>query len=186
MRMNKTLIWIMLFAFIASVATVGFADSRDLTYKSIKELKDINPEDLAADDTMLVYDDSTEDVKNIPMGSLLSNRAGASSMASSSTNILPADIPYIVLRKYIGGDGGLDETAGGTHLQDGIAGQVLVLVAAAVDTDGSWIVTPDTSLTIDTLTFDAAGETTTLLYVDDTIGWIVIGSTGTTIALEIV
>ena len=41
MRMNKTLIWVMLFAFVAVFATQGFADSRDLTYKSIEELSDV-------------------------------------------------------------------------------------------------------------------------------------------------
>jgi len=108
----------------------------------------------------------------------------ASTVASSSTQLAPSSLPYVVLRKYAGGNNSLDETDGGTRLQNGTSGQVLVLILQEVDTDGSWIVTPETSLTISSLTFDAQGETTTLLYVDDTIGWIYIANYGTTISLK--
>ena len=185
MRMNKTLIWVMLFAFVAVFATQGFADSRDLTYKSIEELSDVLIKNTAPeDDEVLVYDDSTENVKKMTLGSLLSNRTGASSMASSSTVMAPSDLPYTILRKYIGGNSGLDETGDGTNLPDGKAGQVIVLLAMEVDTNGSWVVTPDTSVAIDYLTFDAQGETTTLLFVDSTTGWVVVGNYGTTVTIN--
>lgn len=174
----------------------AFASGNDLAYKNITELETMTQSE--SGDYVPVYDASTDSVKkmdaNNPSGTgdvtfrtslIAAGRINAAStMASSSTNVAPSNLPYMIIRKYIGGGGGLDLTDGGTRLPDGISGQILVLIAQEVGTGGSWIVTPYTSLTISSLTFDAQGETTTLMYVDDTIGWVYIANYGTTISLK--
>jgi len=194
MRKGLSLILACVLAF--AFAAGAFASDNDLAYLGFGELESMTV--TASGDKVPVYDSSTDDVKAMDANNpaiagdqtfrtslLAMGRVNAaSSAASSSTNLAPSTLPYVVLRKYIGGNSGLDETDGGTRLPNGIPGQVLVLIAMDVDTNGSWIVTPVTSLTVTTLTFDAAGETTTLLYVDDTIGWTIIANLGTTVVFE--
>lgn len=190
--------WISLLAVAAILFATGpaFASSNDLAYKGITELETITQAE--SGDYVPVYDASTDNVKKMDATAqsttgdltfrtdlLAAGRVNAaSSMASSSTAIGEGDLSYVVLRKYIGGNSSLDETDGGTHLPDGTPGQVLIIIAMDVDTDGSWIVTPDTSVTLTTITFDAAGETVTLLYVDDTIGWTLIANEAATVVFE--
>lgn len=139
------------------------------------------------DDNVTVTSDAITTVGDVIFRtSLLAvGRVGAAStVASSSTNLAPASLPYSVLTKFICGAGGLDLTDGGTRLQNGTKGQMLVLICGGVLTGGSWIVTPVTSSTLTTITFDAAKETATLTYFDDTTGWVLIGSEGATIAYD--
>lgn len=105
----------------------------------------------------------------------------ASSLASSATNLGAWSVPYVFVRKSIGGDSGLDETDGGTRLPNGYDGQVIVFYIGSCMTGGSWIVTPVTRTGFNYITFDAVGETVTLLYVNDTIGWIIIANEGATV-----
>lgn len=107
---------------------------------------------------------------------------GASSVNSSSTNLSAAQISYSLIRKRIGGGGGLDSTDGGTRLRNGTAGQMITFIITTVQSGGSWILTPVTKTGFSTLTFDTANDVATLLYVDDTVGWIIISQTGCTIA----
>lgn len=194
MGKRKLLSLVLVFAFIA---TTAFASGNDLAYKKITELETATT--VASGDYTVVYDASTDTVKKVDANSpaaisgdvtfqtslIAAGRVNAaSSAASSSTNLAPTSLPYVVFRKYIGGDSGLDETDGGTRLPDGTSGQVIVFIAADVMTNGSWIVTPVTSATISTITFDAVGETATLLYVDDTIGWIVIANEAATVVVK--
>lgn len=190
--MKRTMLWVLFLMF--AVASVGFADDYDLAHKRLGELQTLT--EAASGDLVPVYDTSARVVKTMDAGALktagdltfqstllaMGRANAASTAASSSTNLAPSSLPYVVFRKYIGGSGGLDASPG-TTLPDGTTGQVLVLIAQEVDAGGSWLVTPATSLTISSLTFDAQGETTTLLYVDDTIGWIVLANYGTTIAI---
>jgi len=192
--MKKLLSLFLVLAFV--MAPVAFASDNDLAYLGFNELDSITTAETG--DKTPVYDSSTDTVKAMDASNpavagdvtfrtslLAAGRVNAAStVASSSTQLAPSSLPYVVLRKYAGGNNSLDETDGGTRLQNGTSGQVLVLILQEVDTDGSWIVTPETSLTISSLTFDAQGETTTLLYVDDTIGWIYIANYGTTISLK--
>lgn len=105
---------------------------------------------------------------------------GASTVASSSTNLLPANLPYVLLRKFVSGGGGLDTTPG-TTLQNGTIGQVLVLQIAGLMAGGTWVLTPTTKTGFTSITFDTKGDTVTLLYVDNTIGWIVVANGGAVI-----
>ena len=63
-------------------------------------------------------------------------------------------------------------------LQNGTAGQIL---AMSVTTDGgAGVVTPVTATGWVTATLTVVGDGLTVMYVDDTVGWVVLGSYGTT------
>ena len=64
-------------------------------------------------------------------------------------------------------------------LADGIPGQTLTI---HLDTDGggSGTLTPATSSNWSTILFADAGDQATLLYVDDTVGWLIISVFGLT------
>lgn len=65
-------------------------------------------------------------------------------------------------------------------LANGTAGQVITLMTVGVGTAVT-TVTPATSTSWASLILDANTETVTLRYVDSTIGWLVVYSTGATI-----
>lgn len=96
----------------------------------------------------------------------------ASSAASSSTLLVPANLPFVHLTKYTNGAGSLDLVPG-TTLQNGTKGQVLVLEMGYVNTNGGWKVTPTTKTGFVSFTLSAKGAMVNLLYVDDTMGWII-------------
>lgn len=69
-------------------------------------------------------------------------------------------------------------TAGGSvaiTLADGTPGQVLQIIAADANTA---TLTPDTSTGWATCVFDDAGDRATFYYVNDTVGWIILGTSG--------
>ena len=190
MKIRYLLVLVLL---VGCFGLLAHADDLDFAQLGLHELA--TSTEAESGDLLLIYDASSKRGKTMDAanpvvagdvtfrGDLLANgrKGGASTVSSSSTALAPASLPYTVVRKCIGGAGGLDETDGGTRLQNGTAGQVLVLVAITVEGSGTWIVTPDLSLTFNTLTFDAVGETTTLLYINDVVGWIVMASEGTTV-----
>ena len=59
------------------------------------------------------------------------------------------------------------------------AGKILTLVA--VERTGTVTITPDTSTGWACATMDANGETLTIQYIDDTVGWVIVGISGTTV-----
>jgi len=190
-----------MFSILLAVAFLGMcsfanADERDLTYKGITELETFSGA-TASGDLEIVYDASDGNVKTISAVTgatrsgditfqtnlLATGRVNtASTVASSSTDLAPSSLPYVVLLKSVSGAGGLDTTPG-TTLQNGTSGQVLVLVIKSLMTSGTWIVTPTTCTGFTSLTFDTKGDLVSLLYVDDTIGWIVTGNSGATITM---
>ena len=97
-------------------------------------------------------------------------RVSASTVvASSVTNLAPANLPYCLLRKGIGFVAGE-----ATTLPNGTSGQVLsIMIIGREGGSGTWIVTPTTSGGWTSLTFDAVGGHATLLYVNDLVGWII-------------
>ena len=104
---------------------------------------------------------------------------GASlTMASTATGVSTAmSLAYSFIGKVIGADVG--ELG---SLADGTKGQILKIYIVSRAGSGTYVLTPATATGFSTLTFDAAAEEATLLYVDDTVGWIIIGSNGVTIA----
>ena len=73
----------------------------------------------------------------------------------------------------------VSKTTGGAEaltLADGVPGQALIFI---LDTDGGdGTLTPATSTGWATIVFADAGDHAVLLYVDDTIGWIILGLHG--------
>lgn len=186
--------WISMLVVLAFVASTAFASGNDLAYKRIQELETTTT--IESGDYTVVYDASADSVKKVDANSpaaisgdvtfqtslIASGRVNAAStVASSSTNLAPSSLPYVILLKSVGGNNSLDETAGGTRLPDGIPGQVLVLMIKALMTDGSWIVTPLTCTGFTAVTLDTKGDVVSLLYVDDTIGWIITSNSGASI-----
>lgn len=104
---------------------------------------------------------------------------GALILQSSSTPIGATQLAYSVIEKRIGGAGGKDETNGGTRLANGTIGQVISFICIYREGSGTWIITPVTKTGFSTVTMDAVGEHVTLLYVNDTVGWIIQGSNAT-------
>ena len=82
---------------------------------------------------------------------------------------MPVTHPYIV--KTTGAD------AEALTLADALPGQMLVL-NLTTDGGGTGTLTPSTTTGFATIVFADAGDQAVLLYVDDTVGWIIIGLSG--------
>ena len=106
---------------------------------------------------------------------------GASTASSSSTSISAAALTFSVWLKHVGGGAGLDTTGVGTVLPNGTDGQTLTVLVQGLQGTGSWDITPDTKTGFTSLTCDAVGEFATLVYVNDTVGWITLASTCTVV-----
>jgi hypothetical protein len=111
----------------------------------------------------------------------IGRRGGASSMASSSTYIGTGGLAYSVITKFIGGGGGLDSTGIGTVLPDGSPGQVISFIISGVQSGGSWKITPSRATGFISITLDTKGDVATLVYINDTVGWIVQSGFGITV-----
>jgi hypothetical protein len=83
--------------------------------------------------------------------------------------VMPVTHPYI--SKTTGAD------AEAWTLADGLPGQGLI-IDLAVDGNGDGTLTPATSTGWATIVFADAGDQATLMYVDDTVGWIILGMNG--------
>ena len=62
-------------------------------------------------------------------------------------------------------------------LANGVPGQILV-ISLVVDGGGTGTLTPTTKSGFVSIAFADAGDTVALLYVNDTIGWVILGSAG--------
>lgn len=82
---------------------------------------------------------------------------------------IPLTSPYVI--KTTGAD------AEALTLADGLPGQ-LCFIDVAVDGGGDATLTPTTMTGFATIVFADAGDRATLLYVDDTVGWIIVGLSG--------
>jgi len=196
MRMNKTFFTVLGIGLLACSLAFAVGNKNDLAYVAIDELENAT--------TPVVTDEVLIARSGVPMqGATLAEvlavaQAGDYTfqstliatgrinailvLASSSTEIAGANVPYSVIQKAIGSGGGLDETDGGIRLADAKDGQVLVITIVGPEGDGTLIVTPVTTTGFTTLTFDTILDTATLLYFNDTIGWVVISTTSVTVA----
>jgi hypothetical protein len=111
----------------------------------------------------------------------IGRKGGVSTASSSSTDFGTASMPYTVILKYVSGGGGLD-TSPGTTLANGQPGQVLVLYIQGLMASGTWVVTASKKMGWTTLTMDTIGDNAALLYVNDTIGWLILSQSGCTVA----
>jgi predicted RecA/RadA family phage recombinase len=99
-------------------------------------------------------------------------KPGAVSVAADE---LAIPVTHAAALKTTGADAEALTLAGGTP------GQILSVQCEAHG-GGDGTLTPETATGFTTVTFDAAGEQVTLLYLDDTLGWIVLGAVGATVA----
>jgi hypothetical protein len=83
--------------------------------------------------------------------------------------VIPVTSPYV--QKVTGAD------AEALTLADGLAGQLLV-INLTTDGGGDGTLTPTTATDWATIVFADAGDKAWLYYVDDTIGWIILSTTG--------
>ena len=94
--------------------------------------------------------------------------AGATTSAADS---LAIPITHAVVAKTTGGD------AEGLTLANGKPGQILTIYLV-VDGNGAGTLTPTTKSGFTTIVFDDAGDLATLIYIDDTVGWTILGTAG--------
>ena len=90
---------------------------------------------------------------------------------TSAADSLAIPVTHAYVAKTTGAD------AEALTLADGKNSQVL-LIDLTTDGGGTGTLTPVTSTGWATIVFADAGDRATLLYVDDTIGWVIIGLSG--------
>jgi len=99
---------------------------------------------------------------------------GATSMASST---LAVPITHAYVGKSIASDSAF---SAGT-LANGVPGQMLTLYIYQDLGSVTFTVTPATASTYVSLAFDSVSDSATLLYIDDTVGWVIMTVTSVTI-----
>jgi hypothetical protein len=105
----------------------------------------------------------------ISLASMLGTPSLASVASIADSLAIPVTAAYVA--KATGSD------AEALTLADGVPGQVLTV---SLDTDGGGdgTLTPATSTGWATAVFADAGDSVTFKYINDTVGWVVIGSAG--------
>lgn len=99
--------------------------------------------------------------------------SASSSLASSSTSVGSTSVPYAYVRKFLGAG------AEATTLPNGTPGQVLNLTVVT-SVGGVWTITPTQSMLVTSFTMTAVDDSITLLYLNDVLGWMVLGAEGST------
>ena len=92
---------------------------------------------------------------------------------SVAADVLAIPVTNPMVEKTTGGD------AEALTLADGLPGQLLH-IRLAVDGGGDGTLTPTTKTGFATIVFADAGDQVILMYVDDTIGWIIFSAYGLT------
>lgn len=108
--------------------------------------------------------------------------AGYVSLSSTGATISP-NFTYVL--KVLDTDNNAAFTAG--NLANGIPGQMLTITAIGFSPGGSggtYTLTPTTSLTLKNVVFTAKGDSVTLVYLDDTNGWIKQSGSGTGLTIN--
>lgn len=93
--------------------------------------------------------------------------SGVVSMTTAQTAISPS---YSLIKKAIASSANPGFSTG--TLSNGRQGQIITILITEVGAGGTWTVTPTTKTGFTSLVFEAVGDLQTLLYVDDTVGWI--------------
>jgi len=97
------------------------------------------------------------------------SRFDASTTSAADSLAIPITALYVA--KTTGAD------AEALTLADGVANQEIV-IALVTDGGGDGTLTPATSSGFATIVFADAGDTAALKYIDDTIGWVILGTAG--------
>lgn len=94
---------------------------------------------------------------------------------TSSTTSAADSLAIPVTHRYVAKTTGADAEA--LTLANGSEGQLLT-ISLVTDGGGDGTLTPTTASGWATIVFADAGDTMTLQYVDDTVGWVIVGGTG--------
>lgn len=108
--------------------------------------------------------------ETVKVGNLLDRQLVAGGTTSAADSLA---IP--VTHAYVAKTTGSDAEA--LTLANGVPGQILV-ISLVTDGGGTGTLTPTTKSGFVSIAFADAGDTVSLLYVNDTIGWVILGSAG--------
>lgn len=98
--------------------------------------------------------------------------AGITGKTTSAADALAIPVTHAVVEKTTG------EDAEALTLANGVPGQILTIVLVT-DGGGNGTLTPVTKTGWSYIVFADPGDTASLLYVDDTVGWVILGLSGT-------
>ena len=98
------------------------------------------------------------------------HNSGVTTLGTTVTPLTSANIAFALIRRSYG-------TPGAQELPDGVTGKVIILELLA---DPAWILNGGTTTKTgwETITFDTAYDKITLLWADDTYGWIIVNNDG--------
>lgn len=96
---------------------------------------------------------------------------GSSPITTVAADVLAIPVTHPMVRKTTGGD------AEALTLANGNEGQMLY-IELVTDGGGDGTLTPTTKTGFATIVFADAGDRAVLYYVDDTVGWIILGLSG--------
>lgn len=131
---------------------------------------------LSVDVTGNVFTDAYYTFKTNVLSTGVAN-AGVTSIESPVTVLSSTQLAYGMVQKSL--DSPIDQA--GT-LANGKIGQMVTVQLLLKGGAGNWVVTPTTKTGFNTLTFDTALDSVTLLWISDYHGWIIVGNNGVTIA----
>lgn len=94
---------------------------------------------------------------------------------TSSTTSAADSLAIPVTASYVAKTTGADAEA--LTLANGVEGQIIT-ISLAVDGGGAGTLTPATSTSFATIVFADAGDTASLMFVDATVGWVILGTAG--------
>lgn len=102
-------------------------------------------------------------------------RGGASTMSSTSQTV---PVSFSIVGKAIG-----NSSTAPITLPNGVPGQIITIYCSSLGSGSpTCAITPTTCTGFTTVTMNAAADSATFLYLDDTLGWVCIGSNSVTIA----
>ena len=172
---KRILILTVLVGFLLALPVIGFAAvglKHDTTSKG--QIHDIIATGPATDGVNV-----TGGTWTIPIvdKNLFAMGAGTSGATSMTTSDLTVPNGYNYVRKALAADAAY--SAG--ILPNGKPGELKTIHITEDLGSITYTVTPDTSTGFASIGFDAVGEVATLLYVDDTTGWVLAASTNATV-----
>jgi hypothetical protein len=182
--MKKFMLFLMCLAFACQTAFAGHGTFEDGAYEgeagSVNASTNLDSSTSGGVQTLTVTNSPvfTGDVTFRSTMLAVGRVGGASSISSSSTQIGDNLLAYSVILKSVGGGGGVDSTGVGTTLRDGTPGQMITFLIKGLQSGGSWVVTPTTKTGYTSFAMDTKGDMITLLFVDSTVGWIIVSNSG--------
>jgi len=120
----------------------------------------------------------TNDGSNWQFNLLLAGIANGGGTTMTTAD-LAVPVTYGFVKKAISADSAF---AAGT-LADGVPGQLLAIYITQDLGSVTYTLTPDTSTHIQYIAFADVGDIAVLLYIDDTVGWVLVNHTGLTVTL---